>query len=743
MQTIFYSLSSEKKIMNRHRYCDAILGCILALCIGGVVVAQTQTSVHPRSPIGAAKQNVSDAVSINPDSLPPDFPKITVNASNNPSPGFIFLANFTDINNPVPSYLMRIDNGGTPLTYAKVPTTPVSVPLNFKKQPNGMFSYFQRSNASKANRILDTAFNVVNTYQGRNGYNTEDNDLILLPNGNALMLNYSRDTLDLSGVIEGGHPAADLMQTVIQEVDANRNVVYQWRSNDYLRLTDSYVDTLAASIDVPHGNSICIDLDGHYLISLRHSSEVIKVHRKTGEIIWRLGGALSDFKFIGEQEENAPFYFSFQHHAMRLPNGNLTLFDNGTQHAPQYSRGVEYKIDEVAKTATLVWEYRHSPDIFAGANGSVQRLPNGNTLIGWGQVNSTFARALTEVTADGSIALEMSLPTKQRSFKVFRSDWLPCKPLAVVRKFDVQQGNAYQFNDATQSTGMKLMFNTLTAGGIYNTVIVERNPCSSLNPRFASSSVPEIFEGRWIITQEGLASYECEMRIDLKLLPSGYDPSRMIVYGREIAGEGTFHALPTAFDAFTKELLVSISQFGEFVIGQEEVIQTLTSPVLLMPQDGETVLHAKPIKLRWGMRGRYDVSHVEIAADYLFDQIVLDTTIRSDDALYFLNAQSNKTYYWRVRAMVGVVISDWSDVRSFTPMGVIFSVRNPNGGELWNAGDPYNIRWNANISDSVKIELLRNQTDVTLIAAKAIGLTHGSRSKPRKALSFYPNLSGR
>ncbi len=50
--------------------------------------------------------------------------------------------------------------------------------------------------------------------------------------------------------------------------------------------------------------------------------------------------------------------------------------------------------------------------------GSVQRLKNGNTLIGWGGTNPT----MTEVTPSGDIALEMTLPQNVISYRVFRDE---------------------------------------------------------------------------------------------------------------------------------------------------------------------------------------------------------------------------------------------------------------------------------------------------------------------------------
>jgi hypothetical protein len=77
------------------------------------------------------------------------------------------------------------------------------------------------------------------------------------------------------------------------------------------------------------------------------------------------------------------------------------LFDNGNYHTPPESRAVEYSLDTLAMTATLVWEYRHSPPVYAPFVGSVQRFQNGHTLIGYGA-----AGIMTEVSADGVVVWE-------------------------------------------------------------------------------------------------------------------------------------------------------------------------------------------------------------------------------------------------------------------------------------------------------------------------------------------------
>ena len=136
-----------------------------------------------------------------------------------------------------------------------------------------------------------------------------------------------------------------------------------------------------------------------------------------------MGGPLNEFTFINDPLNG----FNKQHDARRIENGNITLFDNGTQHNPMISRAVEYNIDEINKTATLVWSYHHPDSLVAMSMGSVQRLPNQNTLINWGfffQTNITNMGALiSEVDYDKNTVFELSFPSGYYAYRARKNEW--------------------------------------------------------------------------------------------------------------------------------------------------------------------------------------------------------------------------------------------------------------------------------------------------------------------------------
>jgi arylsulfotransferase ASST len=349
--------------------------------------------------------------------LPEDFPHIQTTVNGTTAPGRLFLADLRFmISGPRPSsYLMILENDGTPLFYRKL----ASVGLDFKVLPDGRLTYFDV--AAGAYFALNANYAVVDSFRCGNGYTTDSHDIVLLPNGHVVLMSYDPQVVDLTAV--GGQPNAIVIGLILQELDQARNVVFQWRSWDHFQITDIIFHSLTtAVVDYVHGNSVDVDPDGNFILSSRHMNEVTKISRTTGGILWRLGGRNNQFTFV-----NDPVPFSHQHDARRLPNGHITLFDNGNFKVPRFSRAVEYAIDEAQKTATVVWQYRLTPDVFGGAFGTVQRLANGNTLIGWGAT----APAITEVAPDGSIVSTLTLDPGVASYRAFRFEWPPVKPAKV------------------------------------------------------------------------------------------------------------------------------------------------------------------------------------------------------------------------------------------------------------------------------------------------------------------------
>ncbi len=407
------------------------------------------------------------------------IPNIDVTLSNSTSTGYLFLSPLTDGATSVPALLI-LQNDGTPVFARNLPGNG----YDFKLQPNGMLTYYDEDSGTF--QVMDRTCTVVDTLQCGNGYYTDPHELRILPNGHALLLGVDEETVDMSRIVPGGFSSAGVVGCIIQELDRDKNVVFQWRSWDHFQITDAmHIDFTATWIDYVHGNALDVDTDGNILLSSRHLNEITKINRETGAIIWRLGGMNNQFHFV-----NDPIGFSYQHAVRRIANGNITLLDNGNFHTPPFSRALEYALDEQNKTATLIWQFRNTPDELGFAMGFVQRMENGNTLIGWGAGNPT----VTEVTAGGNKVYEMTFDDGVYSYRAFRFDWQPTLTSVpgkgTPREFMLAQNYPNPFNPATtiqfsiprQSRVTLEVFNIL--GERVSTLVDEERPSGSFTERF-------------------------------------------------------------------------------------------------------------------------------------------------------------------------------------------------------------------------------------------------------------------
>ena len=270
-------------------------------------------------------------------------------------------------------------------------------------------------------KVMNEHFQVIKMYKCRHGYRTDPHEFIMLPNGHVLLIAEDSQLLDLSEIVEGGKTNVNVVGTHIQELDADKNVVFEWRCWDNFNIRDALnIPLTGKTVHYVHMNALDVDYDGNLIVSSRHLDEVTKIDRRTGEIIWRLGGANNQFTFVDDPDQ-----FSHQHHVRVVPSkpGHYTMMDNGNHHSPPYSRAVEYKLDEEQKIATKVWEYRHDPDRYTHWMGSVQRLPSGNTLIGWAHEKLP---KVTEVTPQGSIVYEGDFIYSETAYRSHRYEWSGC-----------------------------------------------------------------------------------------------------------------------------------------------------------------------------------------------------------------------------------------------------------------------------------------------------------------------------
>ena len=648
------------------------------------------------------------------------LPPVTVRTSTAPGPGALYIAPNSRVANPpfAPSLLI-VGNDGKPLASRVLK----EYAFDFRVLADGRLGYsiFQSAGTgpreSSSIYVVDTTLTTKDSLQGANGYNLAMHGFLLLPNGNRVVIMQENVTMDMRSVVPGGHPAASVQQMLLQEIDIDGNIIFQWRSLDHFPVTVSYEDLTAPAIRYFHLNAVDVDTDGNFLISARHASLVAKIHRTTGAVLWVLGGKLNQFSFVNAIDPSIPAEFSYQHDIRRLPNGNISLFDNGTQRTPQWSRAVEYQLDEQNKVCRLVWQYRKSPDLYAGVQGAVQTLQNGNRVIAWGSAISNSRTLVTEVNSSGEIVFEAELPSMMYPYKAERHPYPTGVHTADVLIDEILPTNTYVYTRGTDTVGVSVTYHTLISF-FYNTTTARRYMWAPENPRFVAQkgsnaqkvrAPHKVYPTRMTITQEGMESHGAEFRFKVDQFRIT-DPSNTVVYYRPVIGQGNFYPLRTRFNPNTRELVVDTSEVGEFCFGTplSDIQDTLETPIALSPKGSEIV--GQTPTLRASPRGRY--THLKFVCGS--DTLVTTDKVTIGRTLPF------GTYTWSVRSLLltpsGDVVaqSESSSIDTFVVAAPYVAIDSPTVTQRWFRDRSYPISWKTNLSGKVRIVLVKdNETIVS------------------------------
>ena len=272
--------------------------------------------------------------------------------------------------------------------------------------------------------IVDANYARIARVTAHGGYQGDLHEFFLTPRGTAIFSCYGRAEGQIR--IGGRLRSVPYLYGVIQEVDVTTGrLVWQWRSDRHIALSESYARPVLRPgwiWDYMHLNSIAIDpSDGNLLVSGRNTSTCYKINRRTGRVIWRLGGRRSDF-------HHAPgTRFNYQHDARLHAGGVMTVFDNegGPPRYARQSRALVLSLDERRMRVKLAHEFRHDPPVYSDALGSVQSLGRGEWFVGWGRsTNFTLYDRIGNVLLDGHLSAGSS------SYRAFLQPWTgrPLRP---------------------------------------------------------------------------------------------------------------------------------------------------------------------------------------------------------------------------------------------------------------------------------------------------------------------------
>lgn len=659
--------------------------------------------------------------------LPDNFPGLTVENYGGVAEGNVFLSVGSDVED-VGYYVFTLDNDGNVMDYIELEE---DYSYDFKMQPNGLLSYAQfldhhtyTGGGNVIHKLMDQDMNELTSYQMKNGYVAEAHDFQILPNGHVLMFGYYMTQMDLSEIVEGGYPDAKVSGGIIQELDDEGNVVFQWKTWDHYT-AEEYNWTRASNQTVSafHLNTLNLDIDNNLIVATPGFTK--KLNRQTGEIMWHLGGSENEFNFIGVDSTIGVGQVT-GHAFYRLENGNFLVYDNAGRTGSNTNSEVhEYKIDEVDKTAELIWTYAHPVDIRGWHRGNAYRLPNGNTIIGWGGASGDTVPTCTEIDSAGNIKLEISFDNPNvesyRAFKFPMGDWMIAEALVV----ELALGNTYEFLQGdTLDTGVAVEVTDMTGGG-YNELAVASYDQAPKFPLFEGRD--PMLTAQRITLDPAYFYFSGKIFLDTEIFGIN-NPDDVTIYFRATEGNGEFIPLNTTYNFVTHKLIADFVMENtdkcEFVFGYRDFEAMVYAPMPTWPENEAVVFHSDPQKLEWSPNGLYNYFSLQISTDQDFNTIVYENN-NLENTYFDFDCENNTSYYWRVKAYAvdyeTILESDWSEVFVFHAADAQISVVEPASEAKWQYGLDYFIQWEDNFADDVKIELLTDTTELVLDTTESDG----------------------
>ena len=350
-----------------------------------------------------------------------------------------------------------------------LPMAPGQRAFNFNRQTyegKPVLTWWQGQQAggfgSGEDVIYDTNYRQIATVQAGKGLKADLHEFQITPQNTALLIAYKPVRMDLRSV--GGTKNDLAMDNVMEEIDIKTGkVLLAWHTAQHIKPTESYGTVPAdpkAPFDYVHMNSVDLAKDGNILISGRGTHAYYEIDRKTGKLLWRMGGKRSDFK-MGPGARTA-----WQHDVRSLTATRISAFDNNAAVPAKgvQSRGVILKVDVRARTVRLIKAFKHRPKpILAASQGNMQSIQDargrytGNEMVGWGGDNQAF----TEFNAKGDIVWEATfLSDKVDTYRAYKQTWsgnAPGVPLLNVQSSGGRTVARMSWNGATQISSWRVL----------------------------------------------------------------------------------------------------------------------------------------------------------------------------------------------------------------------------------------------------------------------------------------------
>ncbi len=287
--------------------------------------------------------------------------------------------------------------------------------------------------------IYSDQYRAIRRVRMANGLHADLHEFEITPQDTALLIGY--DTVS--------RPEGRVVGAVVQEVEIDTGLVrFEWHSIGQIGTSESFRPRPEGrgAWDYLHLNSIALDRDGNFIVSARQTNAVYKLSRKTGHVVWRLGGRRSDFR-LGPGAQ-----FALQHDARPQPDGSITIYDNSASPpVRKRSRAIRLALDEERRVATLRRALTHPDGLLSSTQGSAQALIGGNTFVGWGS-----QRYFSEYDASGQLVFDGHLSPGNDSYRAYRFTWVG-RPHTLPKLAATRSGLRVSWNGATNVVAWQVL----------------------------------------------------------------------------------------------------------------------------------------------------------------------------------------------------------------------------------------------------------------------------------------------
>jgi hypothetical protein len=343
--------------------------------------------------------------------LPPSFPSFSYSSPGQPGDDWTLVAPALGGANFL-GYIAFFGKSGAPLWWYRTEVTPADAELlsdgTLAYSPAGGGYGVDPTGKYSIRRLDGTLVRTLQTV----GTPTDFHDIQRLASGNYLILSYRpRAHVDLSS--HGGPADATVVDAEIQELTPAGALVWSWNSKDHIALDETggwWPNVIANKrtlsdgrvlYDPVHANAI--EVDGNsILISMRHTDAIYSISRADGHVDWKLGGTSTPERLTVLNDPNPSAPFGGQHDVRRLPDGTVSLHDNGSR-VGRPPRAVRYWINLQNRNATLVDSLADPAIPASNCCGSARKLASGQWLTSWGGLGT-----VAQYAPNGSLASKLT-----------------------------------------------------------------------------------------------------------------------------------------------------------------------------------------------------------------------------------------------------------------------------------------------------------------------------------------------